>query len=206
MTLSAYSGNLSSSPELNGTINPGEENKKSYLTMKEFLQNLQAIQDECIGRIKKQEVGQLPNKIAGASVHSVSNHISYEEWGQMRENISQHSKDWKRFKNDPDKIVLEKNFFINCLNVMQAFYIFRPTNDDGKTYIKINDYFFKSKPKTSQPDLFIIFITSAAILLFSAILTGHIYLYVPGILCICLAFWFSNKKNKAQKIKEAFSW
>ena|GEM_PF-2162937 len=194
---------MSSSPKPNGTINIGVGSKKSYLTMKNFLKSLQDIQDECIGRVKKQDISQLPDKVAGASVHSVSNHISREEWNQMRENISQHSKDWRRFKNDPNKIVLEKNFFINCLNFMQAFFIFRPIDDDGKTYIKVNDSFFKSKPKDPQWRYLIPFtaMLTLVVLSFFAFLYINNY-FLIGLIFLPASFILVNKKNKAREVEE----
>jgi hypothetical protein len=169
--------------------------------MKIFLQKLQDIQDECIGRVKKQEISQLPDKVAGATVHSVSNHISREEWDKMRENIAKHSKDWRRFKNDPNKVVLEKNFFINCLSLTQGFFIFRPMDNDGKTYIKVNDFFFGSKPKDSQPYLLATFLVLACALILTSVYYSP-WLSILGIFFIPLAILAERKRIKGQKIKE----
>lgn len=171
--------------------------------MKKFLKSLQDIQDECIDEVRKSKASQLPDTVAGVTIHSVGQHVSREEWDQMRENISEHSKDWKRFKNDHNKIVLEKNFFINCLDFMQAFYIFRPIDDDGKTYIKVNDYFFKSKPKDPQWRYLIPFITiiTLVVLSFFAFLYINNY-FLIGLIFLPASFILVNKKNKAREIEE----
>jgi len=115
--------------------------------MKKILQELQSIQDECIGRIKKEENGQLPKRVAGALIRSVKNTTTWEEWNLIRENIDNHSKDWRRFQKDPNKIVLEKNFFFNTLKKMGGLFIFRPSDDNGATYINPSDFFLTSKPR-----------------------------------------------------------
>ena len=171
--------------------------------MKKFLQSLQDIQDECIGRVKKQELVQLPDKVAGARVHSVSNCVSREEWEQMRGNISEHSKDWRRFKSDPNKIVLEKNFFINCLEFMQTFYVFRPIDDEGRTYIKVSDFFFESKPQNKQWGYLIPFIIMMTMSVLSFIAFVYInYYFLIGLVFLPFSIILINKKNKAREIEE----
>jgi hypothetical protein len=172
--------------------------------MKKFLKNLQDIQDECIDGVKKSKVSQLPGTVAGVTIHSVGQHISREEWNQMRENISQHSKDWRRFKNDPNKIVLEKNFFINCLNFMQGFYIFRPIDDNGKTYIKVKDSFFESKPKQSEwlssLPIMLMIITILGPCLLSMLISNYFFF---GLILIPLAFLIQKRNNSFMKKEEA---
>ncbi|MFZ2310178.1 MAG: hypothetical protein WAW11_01405, partial [Patescibacteria group bacterium] len=170
--------------------------------MKKFLQSLQCIQDECIDEVKKSKASQLPGTVAGVTIHSVGQHVSREEWEQMRKNISEHSKEWRKFSNDPNKIVLEKNFFINCLNFMQAFYVFRPIDDYGNTYIQVSDSFFNSKPKSSAPNLLAVFLILACALILASVYYSP-WLVIPGIFFIPIAIWAERQRVKKQKIKES---
>jgi hypothetical protein len=84
---------------------------------------------------------------------------------------------------------------------MQAFYVFRPIDDYGNTYIQVSDSFFDSKPKDSTPYLLATFLILACALILAGIYYNPWFI-VPGVICIPMAIWAERQRVKGQKIKE----
>lgn len=118
--------------------------------MKSFLKKIQNIQDGCVERIKGQKDNSLLADIAGTKIRSIDGGISFTEWKHLADNIHGNSKDWRRFKEDPNKVVIEKNFFLNAIKLTNDYFIFRPKNDAGATGINVNDEFYSSMPKNKK--------------------------------------------------------
>ncbi len=170
--------------------------------MKQFLERLQIIQDECIGRIKGQKKISLLTNVSGAKIRSIEGGLSFAEWKHLADNIQNHSKDWRRFKEDPDKIVIEKNFLLNSLKLTGDFFVFRPVNDCGDTYIQVLTNFYSMMPKNKRihGSLYLLVVILFSILGFKI---SAYFFYGFSLLPIML--WCNNKLKKTN-IKKKSEW
>jgi hypothetical protein len=119
--------------------------------MKKLLKELGSIQDACLGRSKNATGNNV-------MIRSVNDDASHQEWRLIHKNIVGHTKDWKRFRSDPNKVVLEKNFLFNSLTAMPNFFLFRPRDDGNSIFIKPKEDFLASKPKKPRGLTFIFYI------------------------------------------------
>ena len=122
--------------------------------MKEFLEMLQAAQSQHVKTFKG-ETGSYPsskvkiNRVAGATITKLQG-MSFEEYDETLEAIDKYSKEWRQFKNDPNKIVIEKNFMYHALDLINSFFLIRPINEHGETYINVTQRFFDTRPNRKK--------------------------------------------------------
>ena len=138
--------------------------------MKNFLKKLQNVQDECLENLKVRAEEINLGKVSGTLIR-VADGINFESWQEIRKNIKNHFSDQKRFKEDSGKVIIEKNFLLNSLKLQKGIFVFRPLNDDGKTYLEANQDFLGSRPAAKS--------------------LWHLLLLLVIIPCIFLGFWVS---------------
>ena len=165
--------------------------------MKKLLKELQNIQDECLGR-SKNSTGSNAEQKGDTMIRSVDGRISHQEWRHIHDNVFQHTRDWKRFRSDPNKVVLEKNFLFNSLGMMQNFFIFRIKDDSDLTFIRPKDDVLDSKPKDYQGWVaFIFIILLIAMVSFSISMSNNIAApLTSATVCVILLMITKNRINK----------
>ncbi|MEI6835733.1 MAG: hypothetical protein WCK59_02775 [Candidatus Falkowbacteria bacterium] len=164
--------------------------------MKNFLRKLQATQDECLGNLKSRAEESSLGKVSGTIIR-VAEGIDFEDWQEIRKNIKNHFSDQRRFKGDSGKVVIEKNFLLNSLELQKGFFVFRPLNDEGETYLKVNKGFFRSKPSDVPTWTSLLLLVFAAAILFGFIFSPY---YFIGIISLPLMIWLDNLNGKWHKL------
>ncbi len=169
--------------------------------MKNFLERIQGIQDQCINRFKKKDPA-LIGKISGATIRGIEGGVSFTEYRKIMQNVDDHSKDWRRFKEDPNKVVIEKNFLLNSLDLIGGFLIFRPINDEGQTYIQVSPEFCSSIPKSSYNYRLIFIAVICGILTLAALIS----LSFLVLLCLIIAMFVADRRIVAENKRIKKEW
>jgi len=164
--------------------------------MKNFLKKLQAIQDECLGNLRLRAEESSLGKVSGTIIR-VAEGINFETWQEIRKNIKNHFSDQRRFKGDSGKVVIEKNFLLNSLELQKGFFVFRPLNDEGETYLKTNKEFFKSKPDDAPTWPFLLLLVFTVAIALGFILSPY---YFIGMLSLPIMIWLNNVNDKWYKL------
>jgi len=169
--------------------------------MKKFLKKLQNVQDECVENLKARAEAINLGKVSGTLIR-VADGIDFESWKEIRRNIKNHFSDKKRFKEDPEKVVIEKNFLLNSLQLQKGFFVFRPLNDDGRTYLEANEEFLSSRPaaKSEWPLLLLIIIVASIFFGF-----GASPYYFLGLIFLPIMIRLDNLSSKREK-EEQKNW
>ena len=111
--------------------------------MKKLLQAISDINSKLIVELKAKKEAYSLGKIAGGNLDG---NISFSEYQSIMTNIDGHSKEWRRFKENPNIIVIERNLFFNTLPFIENIFMFRPKNDKGETFIKLPTNFYNNMP------------------------------------------------------------
>lgn len=163
--------------------------------MKNFLRKLQNVQDECLENLKDRAEAINLGKVSGTLIR-VADGIDFENWKEIRRNIKNYFSDQKRFKEDPGKVVIEKNFLLNALQLQKGFFVFRPLNDDGKTYLEANQDFLGSKPTTKS-----LWHMSLLLIIIPCVFFGfgRSPYYFLGLIFLPIMIWLDNLSSKQEK-------
>jgi len=174
--------------------------------MKKFLKTLQAIQDECLAR-SKDETESKPENLERPMVRSVSFEIGDKKWKTIQTNLAEHAKDWRRFRKDPNKVVIEKNLLFNSLIFMPDFFLFRTKEDDDcdATFINTTSEFIDLRPVKKTNWLILTFIIVAMLglyFIFAGALNRNISIFF-AVIYVLIIFLVASKVNERHRLKLA---
>ncbi len=111
--------------------------------MKKFLIAAAAAQKKLIGSFVDIKEAASLSIVSGAEVYKGGS-ISFEQYKRIITSVTEHTKEWRRFREDPNKIVLEKNFFLRYIDKASELYLFRPEDDEGKVFFWLSLKKFRS--------------------------------------------------------------
>ncbi len=167
--------------------------------MEKLLQNLRRIQDDCLKQMEKDVNEKPPRNIGGAVIKGES--LNEKAWETAKATIPKLKK--MKWQKDKVQIVIEKKFFLHCLNILGEFYLFRLADNMGTIFFRPNNFYFESRPK-SFPNwilwiLYIILILSVLgafkFTLFSSLL---------AIASLLAGIWLEKVKSKQTQKMQAW--
>lgn len=175
--------------------------------MKNYLKTVSEVQEILIKHLKDIKRNVSLGNIAGASMPG-NGEISFSNYVKILDNIEGHKMEHVMFNHlDPNQIMFEKNFLMNCLSLgnNRSFFLFRTSNDEGITYIDVPNDFFMLKPV--EPNVW--FLTAPfftfVISLIAVMIINHYLLVVLGLL-ISIILWYFSKKSLDKFKKKKKDW
>ncbi len=170
--------------------------------MKQYLKTVAKAQEFLVNKLKGKKEPSSLSKIAGANLPG-NGKISFSDYGKIIDNINGHTKEWRRFKNDPNKIVIEKNFLMNCLNLGydKNFFLFRTCDDEGLTFIDIPKDFFRLKP-TEPNDMSFPNSMMQILILFLSIIAGIMGSSYFFFCLLIIPIWLFLERRNWKKIQK----
>ena len=164
--------------------------------MKKFLK---VIQSALLEQIAKAKTPSLGGQISGAILSELDKRkMNYSDFEKISKRINGYSGDQKRFKEDRSKIVIEKSFLLNALNLESGFFLFRPINNKGETFVALSSNFDFNRPKLLKIHWGVylaisILIAVSGFLLNKLIFIGFILL--PALRMIAKKIYLSGRNN-----------
>ena len=161
--------------------------------MKTFLKIVEKFQEEFIERFNEPN---LSGEIAGVEISKPeSSTILFSSYKDTAQKIYGLLRDRRRFKNDPNKIVIEKNYFFNSLKINGGYFLFMPQEDSGLTAISLPRKYNQTitVPKERKINL-IVYLAILLVLTASGIMINRFCLL--GFLIMPFILWYDRKIRK----------